>query len=52
MTEEQKEAQILDLDTYRKKREAIGTWPPASGTDVEWWREFLRSTGRLKPRIR
>lgn len=42
MNDTEREAEMLDLDAYRKKREAEGTWPEDPEKQMEWWRELAR----------
>lgn len=32
---------LIDLDEYRKRRTAEGTWPPDEATVKEYWRKHL-----------
>jgi len=34
------QSNVFNLDEYRKLREASGTWPPAVGTYVQYWKDF------------
>ena len=43
LTVVKREGELLDLDAYRQKRIASGTWPVDLDNEMKFWREIQRN---------